>query len=81
MNPENRWVKKAAAIPWNEIEEKHAALFSCTKGMLAKPLQTALGSLIIHKQYEYPDRELVEQTGENLYYVLSVFHRTSRISG
>ena len=27
MNPENRWVKKAATIPWNEIEEKYAALF------------------------------------------------------
>ena len=27
MNPENRWVKKAATIPWNEIEGKYAALF------------------------------------------------------
>ena len=68
MNPENRWVKKAAAIPWNEIEEKYAALFPGTKGMPAKPLRTALGSLIIQKQYEYSDRELVEQIRENPYY-------------
>lgn len=68
MNPENRWVKKAAAIPWNEIEEKYAALFPSIKGMPAKPLRTALGSLIIQKQYAYSDRELVEQIRENPYY-------------
>lgn len=68
MNPENRWVKKAAAIPWNEIEEKYAALFPSKKGMPAKPLRTALGALIIQKQYEYSDRELVEQIRENPYY-------------
>lgn len=68
MNPENRWVKKAATIPWNEIEEKYAALVPGQKGMPAKPLRTALGSLIIQKQYEYSDRELVEQIRENPYY-------------
>ena len=68
MNPENRWVKKAATIPWNEIEEKYAALFPGKKGMPAKPLRTALGSLLIQKQYGYSDRELVEQIRENPYY-------------
>ena len=68
MNPENRWMKKAAAIPWNEIEEKYAALFPGKKGMPAKPLRTALGALIIQKQYGYSDRELVEQIRENPYY-------------
>lgn len=68
MNPENRWVKKAATIPWNEIEERYAGLFPSTTGMPAKPLQTALGALIIQKQYGYSDRELVEQIRENPYY-------------
>lgn len=68
MNPENRWVKKAATIPWNGIEEKYAALFPGKKGMPAKPLRTALGALIIQKQYGYSDRELVEQIRENPYY-------------
>ena len=36
--------------------------------MPAKPLQTALGALLIQKQYDYSDRELVEQIRENLYY-------------
>ena len=68
MNPENRWVKKAAMIPWNKIEERYAGLFPSKVGMPAKPLQTALGSLLIQKEYGYSDRELVEQIKENPYY-------------
>ena len=68
MNPENRWVKKAATIPWWDIEERYAALFPSDTGMPAKPLQTAMGSLMIQKKYDYSDRELVEQIRENPYY-------------
>jgi len=68
MNPENRWVKKAETIPWKEIEEKYSSLFPSKTGMPAKPLQMALGSLLIQKQYDYSDRELVEQIRENPYY-------------
>lgn len=67
MNPENRWVKKAASIPWDEIEVKYAELFPSTTGMPAKPLRTALGSLIIQKQLKFTDRELVEEITENPY--------------
>ncbi len=68
MNPENRWIKRAETIPWLEIEERYATLFPSNTGMPAKPLQVALGSLIIQKQYDYSDRELVEQIRENPYY-------------
>ena len=68
MDPENRWVKKAASIPWYDIEIKYAELFPSETGMPAKPLQTALGSLMIQKKYDYSDRELVEQIKENPYY-------------
>lgn len=68
MNPENRWVKKADLIPWDEIEDRYASLFPSKTGMPAKPLRLALGSLIIQKQYLYADRELVEQLTENPYY-------------
>ena len=68
MNPENRWIKKAATIPWFAIEDRYAELFPRKTGMPAKPLRTALGSLIIQKQYDYSDRELVEQITENPYY-------------
>ena len=68
MDPENRWVRKAATIPWEAIEEKYAELFPSDTGMPAKPLQMALGALMIQKQYGYSDRELVEQITENPYY-------------
>lgn len=68
MNPENRWIKKAATIPWFAIEDRYAKLFPSKTGMPAKPLRMALGSLIIQKQYGYSDRELVEQLTENPYY-------------
>lgn len=68
MNPENRWVKKAETIPWEAIEEKYAALFPSKKGMPAKPLRTALGSLLIQKQLQFTDRELVEEIRENPYF-------------
>ena len=68
MNAENRWVKKAAMIPWENIEDRYAELFPSEVGMPAKPLQTALGSLLIQKEYGYSDRELVEQIKENPYY-------------
>jgi hypothetical protein len=68
MNPDNRWVKKAAMIPWETIEAEYSKLFPSHTGMPAKPLRMALGSLLIQKQYHYPDEELVEQIRENPYY-------------
>ena len=68
MNPENRWIRKAEMIPWDTIEKEYAKLFPRRTGMPAKPLRMALGSLLIQKQYHYPDEELVEQIRENPYY-------------
>lgn len=67
MNPENRWVKLADLIPWGVFEEKYAELFPSSTGNVAKPLQMALGSLIIQAKFQYSDRELVEQITENPY--------------
>ena len=68
MNPENRWVKMADAIPWEIFEKKYSRLFKGKNGRVAKPLRLALGSLIIQTKYQYSDRELVEQLTENPYY-------------
>lgn len=68
MNPENRWVKMADAIPWEVFEKKYSRLFKGKNGRVAKPLRLALGSLIIQTKYQYSDRELVEQLTENPYY-------------
>lgn len=68
MNPQNRWIKMADAIPWDVFEEKYARLFKGRNGRVAKPLRLALGALIIQTKYQYSDRELVEQLTENPYY-------------
>lgn len=68
MNPENRWIKMADAIPWEVFEKKYSRLFKGKNGRVAKPLRLALGSLIIQTKYQYSDRELVEQLTENPYY-------------
>ena len=55
-------------IPWETIEAEYAKLFPSHTGMPAKPLRMALGSLLIQKQYHFPDEELVAQIRENPYY-------------
>jgi len=64
LNPDNRWVKKAATIPWEEIELRYAALFKNRKGNVAKPLRMALGALIIQTEYQYSDAEIPLQIQE-----------------
>ena len=51
INPENRWIKRAESIPWDEIEHRYAELFKNKKGNVAKPLRLALGTCIIQAEY------------------------------
>ena len=67
MNPDNRWIKLAERIPWEEFEGKYAKLFPSDTGNVAKPFRMALGALIIQTKFQYSDRELVEQIAENPY--------------
>ena len=64
MNPENRWVKKAAMIPWNKIEERYAGLFPSEVGMPAKPLQTALGSSLLVEFRKRLDENILAEINE-----------------
>ena len=34
LNPDNRWVKKAEMIPWDEIEQRYASFSLIEMGML-----------------------------------------------
>lgn len=67
MSPENRWVKKAENIPWGEIEQRYAKLFTNRKGNVAKPLRLALGACIIQAEYGYSDEEVRLQIQEGPY--------------
>ena len=67
MSPNNRWVRLAELIPWDEYEKKYAARFKSSLGNVAKPCRMALGALIIQKRLNFSDRELVEEITENPY--------------
>ena len=67
LKEENRWVKRAKLIPWNDIEKRYAALFNNKKGNVAKPLRLALGDCIIQADYGFPDVETALQIQETAY--------------
>ena len=52
LNPDNRWVKKAELIPWDEIEQRYAKLFTnrIKTDSLSKQLKTKLET--VKKLYE-----------------------------
>jgi transposase, IS5 family len=67
LNPENRWIKKAQSIPWEEIEIRYAKLFANKKGNVAKPLRLGLGACIIQDEYRFSDVETTLQIQEGAY--------------
>ena len=67
LSAENRWAKLSELIPWEEIETEYSKQFSSRMGAPAKPVRTALGSLIIKEKLGLTDEETVEQIRENPY--------------
>ncbi|MEG4275857.1 MULTISPECIES: IS5 family transposase, partial [unclassified Microcoleus] len=67
LSADNRWVKMAELIPWNEFEAEYAKIFPSEKGAPAKSFRMALGALIIKEKLGISDRETVEQIRENPY--------------
>jgi transposase, IS5 family len=67
LSSDNRWVKLAALIPWEEFEAEYAAQLSEGMGAPAKSFRIALGALIIKEKLGTSDRETVEQMRENPY--------------
>jgi hypothetical protein len=68
IDDENRWVKMAALIPWDEVEKKYARLFPSKNGNVAIPCRLALGALIIQAKYGFSDRETADQVQMNPYF-------------
>ena len=67
LSGDNRWIKLAELIPWDELEDDYAAQFCKGYGAPAKPFRMALGALIIKARLRLTDEELVEQIKENPY--------------
>ena len=68
LRPNNRWVRLASQIPWDEFEESYASQFAESgQGAPAKPFRLALGSLMIKEKLDISDEETAEQIRENHY--------------
>jgi hypothetical protein len=68
LRSDNRWVKLAKFIPWEEFETEYAkTLASQDKGPPAMSVRVALGTLIIKERLGTSDDETVEQISENPY--------------
>ncbi|MGI6253642.1 MAG: transposase, partial [Aminivibrio sp.] len=67
-DPNNRWVRLANLIPWEELEvisgyKNHFG----TTGNPALPFRVALGALLVQARLDLTDEETVEQIKENPY--------------
>jgi IS5 family transposase len=68
LRSDNRWVKMAKFIPWDEFEKAYRKSFKNTRlGPPAKSVRVALGALIIKERLGTSDEETVEQIRENPY--------------
>jgi transposase, IS5 family len=67
LSGDNRWVKLAEFIPWDDLEDHYAEQLDGQLGTPAKPFRVALGSLIIQQRLGISDRETIEQIRENPY--------------
>jgi transposase, IS5 family len=66
LSAENRWIKLASLIPWNELEDQYVKQFNQGgMGSPAKQYRMALGALIIKEKFCISDEETVEQMKEN----------------
>lgn len=67
LSSDNRWVRLAKLIPWDQIEIRYAAKFRSRTGPPALIARIAVGSLIIKEKLQLSDEETVEQIRENPY--------------
>lgn len=67
LKKDNRWVKLADAIPWEELEEIYGKKFSAKMGRPGLNVRIAVGALIIKHKQNLTDEETVEQIMENPY--------------
>ena len=67
LDPNNRWVKQAKLIPWDEVEKLYARQFPSSTGGVALPARMGLGALLIQLHYDVSDREVVQMIQENPY--------------
>lgn len=67
LDENNRWVKLAQCLPWDELAEGYYQRLSERKGRPAKDARLVIGAVIIKHKLSLSDEEAVEQIRENPY--------------
>jgi hypothetical protein len=67
LDGNNRWVRLANLLPWDNLVSIYARGLSVSLGRATKDLRIELGTLIIQELMDYEDREVVAQIQENPY--------------
>jgi IS5 family transposase len=68
LRSDNRWVRLAKQIPWQEIEGLYSSSLSASgKGAPALSVRVAFGAMVIKEKLGLSDEETVEQIRENPY--------------
>ncbi len=67
LDPENRWVKRAKAIPWDELAAIYARNLDSNSGRQSVDIRLVIGALIIKHKQKPGDRETISTISENIY--------------
>lgn len=67
LNPDNRWVKWSAVIPWDDLAACYYKTMDASRGRPGKDARLVIGSLIIKHKLNLSDEETVLQIRENPY--------------
>ena len=68
LDPNNRWVKLAETIPWDELAIVYHRALHPTMGPPALPARVVIGAMIIKHMKKLSDEEVIEDIRENPYY-------------
>lgn len=67
LDKENRWVKLACQIPWDELASIYHRKLSADKGAPTIDARIVIGAMIIKHKLGLDDREVIETIRENMY--------------
>ena len=67
LERDNRWVRMAEMIPWEDLEDSYAEQFTKKSGRPSHSARMVLGALLIQGFYQCSDRELPLMIQENPY--------------
>ena len=67
LSPDNRWVKLAQLIPWDDLASVYAKGLSSNSGRQSIDVRMVIGALIVKHKLGLDDRGTVTMISENIY--------------